>query len=237
MQLRCLADAHNAHHTLTQPIARGFDKLRARWEEMENWQKTTDEWTSIVEKRTGKLLTSLKNVTQRIETFEQRLTTHGERDQQLEKIINKHGARWDIHEGRLALTEGRVKHHEQHFELTLANQDHRIVACEAWIADYERQVSEYRSRMVDCEQLLTLCADRVAQCETVVSDLSRSRWRWMLSAARARLRRALDWFGGRALPRTVGAAAVKTVPPPKGSATTRPASHPVQGQNLRVDRD
>lgn len=237
MQLRYLAEAHNAHHSLTQPIARGFDKLRVRWEEMENWQSKTEDWTSVVEKRTGKLLSSLKMVTQRLEAIDQRLVEHDARDLQLEKMINKHGDRSNAHEGRLTQTEGWVKNHERQIETAFAKQDHRIVACESWIAEYERQVAEYRARMVDCEALLSQCADRVAQCETVVSDLKRSRWRWMLSGARARARRILNWLRGRQTARPADTTRASAVPPPKGNSAVRHPSHSAPGQNLRVDRD
>ncbi|MBX3414313.1 MAG: sulfotransferase [Pirellulales bacterium] len=242
MQLRYLADAHNSHHTLTQPIARGFDKLRARWEDMERWQKKTDDWSTVVEKRTGKLIASVKTMTQQIETIEGRLTGHDARDLQLEKMINKYGDRWSLHEGRLSQAEAWAKSFEQRVESDmskrLAKQDHRLAACELWIAEYERKVAEYRARMADCEKLLNQCADRVSQCETVVSDLSRSRLRWMLSAAKARVRRLLNWLGMRrwssadAAGRTSG-----QVPPPKGHGTGRPTSRPAAGQNLRVDRE
>jgi len=241
MQLRYLADAHNAHHTLTQPMARGFDKLRARWEDMERWQKKTDDWATVVEKRTGKLLSSVKTISQHVETIDGRLSGHDARDLQLEKMINKYGDRWHLHEGRLTQAETWARNFEQRIEADmakrLATQDHRLAACELWIAEYERKVAEYRARMADCEELLNQCADRVSQCETVVSDLSRSRLRWMLSAAKARLRRMLNWFRTRRTGSAEAALRSNPVPPPKGNVTVRQSPHSTSGQNLRVDRD
>jgi len=237
-QLRYLADAHNTHHTLTQPLARGFDKLRARWDEIDAWRKRTDETIQLVEKRAAKLANSVKSNSQRLETYDHRLGEHAAHDHRLEKMINKYGDRWSAHEERLTRGETWMTRQEEQAGGELARHERRIANCESWIAEYERQVAEYRSRMVDCESLVTQFADRVSQCETFVSDLRESRWRWLWGGLLRRLSRVGSWFR-RAPSRPVAAPLDRPrtmVPAPKSLGTDRPSPQAAPANDFRIDQ-